>query len=399
MLTSTLPRWEGDIEPRFVLDLARHLSGDFDVELLAPHAAGAARSEILDGVQVTRFRYWFPRWESVAYEGGISWRLKENPLRLLQVPLFLWSLAWHLGYRLRHAPRIDLVHSHWIIPQGLVSVLVRGLSKQRVPVVCTSHGGDLFSLRGAGWRILKRLVLEKSDSVTVVSRAMADAVKEIATGVNPIVIPMGTDLTAQFVPPINPRPEVNRNLIFVGRLVEKKGVRYLLEAMVRVVAEFPLVRLKIIGHGPLRPVLEADVGRLGLSDTISFLGPVPHQLLATHYQSAEVAVFPFVEAVSGDQEGFGLVMVEAMGCGCVVIASGLPAVRDVICNGETGYLVNSADPESLAKAILSVLRDRDSSAAVAQRGENYARTHFDWSVTAGRFREEFLRLIEGTGRD
>ena len=397
MLTSTLPRWDDDIEPRFVLDLARHLSEDFDVELLAPHAAGAARSEILEGVQITRFRYWFPRWESVAYEGGISWRLKENPFRLLQVPPFLWSLAWHLVRRLRREPRIDLVHSHWIIPQGLVSVMLRGLSKRRVPVVCTSHGGDLFSLRGAGWRILKRLVMQKSDAVTVVSHAMANAAIAIAKDVNPIVIPMGTDLASKFVPPIKPRSSVIRNLIFVGRLVEKKGVRYLLEAMAGVATEFPFVRLKIIGHGPLRPVLEADVKRLGLGDIVSFLGPVPHHLLAVHYQSAEVAVFPFVEAASGDQEGFGLVMVEAMGCGCIVIASDLPAVRDVICDGETGLLVTSADPQALASSITSVLRNPKTNFALAQRGRHYARANFDWSASAGRFREEFLRLTERAG--
>lgn len=389
MLTSTLPRWEGDSEPRFVLDLARHLSDDFDIELLAPHAPGAARSEVLEGVRVTRFRYWIPRWQSVAYEGGISWRLKENRLRLLQVPFFMLSLSWHILRRLSREPRIDLIHAHWIVPQGLVAVIARGLAKRRVPVVCTSHGGDLFGLRGRMWTAIKRWVLRRCDAVTVVSNAMAERVREIAGEVEPAVIPMGTDLRTLFVPPKEPRTPPFNRLIFVGRLVEKKGVKYLLEAMADVVEKRPDVCLRIIGHGPLRPALEMDVQRLGLNEHVSFIGPVPHDQLPEHYRAAGIAVFPFVEASSGDQEGFGLVMVEAMGCECAVIASDLPAVRDVIQDGRTGVLVSPGDVSALKGAIESLVARPEATLAIANRGRCFGLEHFDWSVSLNKFRRTF----------
>ena len=81
MLTSTLPRWAGDAESGFILDLARELNADFEIELIAPHAPGAARREMMQGLQVARFRYWWPRWQSVAYQGGMAWRVRENPLQ------------------------------------------------------------------------------------------------------------------------------------------------------------------------------------------------------------------------------------------------------------------------------------------------------------------------------
>jgi phosphatidyl-myo-inositol dimannoside synthase len=382
MLTSTLPRWEGDVEPRFVLDLARHLGDEFDIELLAPHAAGAARFEVLEGIRVTRFRYWIPQWQSVAYEGGISWRLKENPLRLLQVQFFMLSLGWHILRRLSREPRIDLIHAHWIVPQGLVALLARALARRRVPVVCTSHGGDLFGLRGKIWTAIKRWVLRRCDAVTVVSNAMADRVREIAGEVEPVVIPMGTDLRSLFTPPTEPRRPPFNKLIFVGRLVEKKGVAYLLEAMVRIGTDYPEARLAIIGHGPLREDLEADVAKLGLNTRVSFLGPVPHSQLPSHYQRADVAIFPFVETTSGDQEGFGLVIVEAMGCGCAVIASDLPAIRDAIKDGQTGLTVSPRDVPALARSISKFLSSPATAEEMATNGRERALSRFDWGVTS-----------------
>jgi phosphatidyl-myo-inositol dimannoside synthase len=165
------------------------------------------------------------------------------------------------------------------VPQGLVALLARALARRRVPVVCTSHGGDLFGLRGKIWTAIKRWVLRRCDAVTVVSNAMADRVREIAGEVEPVVIPMGTDLRSLFTPPTEPRRPPFNKLIFVGRLVEKKGVAYLLEAMVRIGTDYPEARLAIIGHGPLREDLEADVAKLGLNTRVSFLGPVPHSQL------------------------------------------------------------------------------------------------------------------------
>jgi glycosyltransferase involved in cell wall biosynthesis len=392
MLTSTLPRWEGDSEPRFVLDLARHLGEEIDVEILAPHAPGAARREVLDGVPVIRFRYWIPGWQSVAYEGGISWRLKENRWRLFQVPFFMWSLAWHTVCRLRRGPAVDIVHAHWIVPQGLVAVLVRGLAGHRVRVVCTSHGGDLFGLRGKAWTAIKRWVLRRCDAVTVVSNAMAVRVREIASHVEPEVIPMGTDLQNLFTPPKEPRQPPLTKLIFVGRLVEKKGLTHLLDAMQIASRTKPGVALEVVGRGPLQQELETKVEQLGIQDVVRFLGPIPHEELPDRYRAADIAVFPFVEAESGDQEGLGLVMVEAIGCGCPVIASDLPAVRDVISASDVGMLVPPSDPIALARATIAAIENPAESLQRASKAIEYIRGRFDWTTSSSRFSSCYRRI-------
>lgn len=124
----------------------------------------------------------------------------------------------------------------------------------------------------------------------------------------------------------------------------------------------------IVGEGPLRAELEAQSHELGIDDQVRFHGAVPHHALPEYYRRAAIAVFPFVEAADGDQEGFGLVVVEAMGCGCAVIASDLPAVRDPIPDDQSGLRVRPGDAEQIASALHSLMRDPDRMRNLASQG-------------------------------
>jgi hypothetical protein len=146
VLTSTFPRWEGDIEPRFVFDLCRYLSKMYEVHILAPHAAGAKLQETLSGISVTRFRYFIPPVQSIAYEGRILTRLQQNPLRVIQVPFFLLGEILAIS-RLLKTHRFSVIHAHWIIPQGLAAVVATLNRKASPPILVTSHGADIYGLR------------------------------------------------------------------------------------------------------------------------------------------------------------------------------------------------------------------------------------------------------------
>jgi len=381
VLTSTFPRWVGDTEPRFVLDLCRYLAKDAEVLVLAPHAPGAARAEELEGVRVQRFRYFVPRWQAVAYEGGITQRLRSNRWRLLQLPFFFASLLWATWRSIRTwSP--DVIHAHWIVPQAFVACIAAG---RAVPILCTSHGGDLHALRGPFFRYVKAWTLTRCNAVTVVSESMVPHVLTLAPSADVAVIPMGTDLTDLFVPPpASAQREANR-LLFVGRLVAKKGVDYLLEAFAVIARSRPDLRLTIAGRGPLETALREKAKALGIADRVTFLGGVPHAELPALYQKAAVAVFPFVVAADGDQEGFGLVTVEAMGCGCPVIASDLPAVRDAVEPGVTGVLVPAGDVAALAEAIRALLEDSGLREMIARQALARAQERFDWAVITARY--------------
>jgi glycosyltransferase involved in cell wall biosynthesis len=391
VLTSTFPRWSGDSEPRFVLDLCRHLAGDAEVRVLAPHTRGAAFEEILEGVEVRRFRYFFTRYQSLAYAGGIMARLRANPLRLLLLPFFVLAFA-HAVRSATRAWRPDVIHAHWIIPQGLVAALA---GPSGLPVICTSHGGDLQALRGPAFATLKAWILRRCRYVTVVSDSMVPKVLALVPECPVEVIPMGTDLTTLFTPSANPGGRHGRDLLFVGRLVEKKGVRYLLEALAVLARTYPDLKLTIAGDGPLRGDLECQAADLGIDARVEFLGGVAHSSLPDLYRRATLAVFPFVVAADGDQEGFGLVVVEAMGCGCPVIAGDLPAVRSSIEPGVTAVLVPPADVTALATAIASQLENPARRINYAAAALARVRDRFDWSCIATRYRCVIDRVLEG----
>ncbi len=399
VLTSTFPRWENDPEPAFVFELSRRLSAAFDITVLAPRSPGSKTQENMGGLYVIRFPYFSRRLENLAtHSGGILNRLKSNPFNYLLVPLFLLGQLLAV-MRLLRQERFVLIHAHWLIPQGLLAVMAMMLTRRRVPLVCTSHGGDLFALRGPIFQHLKRCIMDRSQALTVVSRAMQNTV--VGMGVAPDkvqVISMGVDLNHRFTP--DPTVERRANeLLFVGRLVEKKGLRILLEAMPKVLAKHPAMRLTVAGAGPLDMELRELARRLDISEKVEFLGMVAQSQLPALYRRATLAVFPFLVAKSGDQEGFGLVQVEAMGCGCPVIAGDLPTIHDSITHEETGLLVSPGNPEVLAETILRALNDQDLCFRLAREARKRVLEQFDWEIVAEKYAGLYDRLIRPGGRD
>ncbi len=395
MLASTFPRWEGDTEPRFVESLSYELAEHFDVSVLVPHCRGAARQETLKNgdreLEVRRFRYCPDGLETLAYEGGMLSRVRRNPLRLLLLPLFLVAQMRAI-WRLHREQAFAATHAHWIIPQGFSVTLLRRLSFALPPVLLTSHGGDLYALRGRFLEEIKRRVLSRVDAVTVVSEAMRRYCdeKDFAPG-RIDVQSMGVDLDTTFTPGDSSSPR--EGLVFVGRLVEKKGVEYLIDAMAILAPQHPGLRLKIVGDGPLRGSLEARASELGVSDCIRFVGSVLNAEVPDYLRSAMIGVMPSVVAASGDQEGLGLVAVEAMGCGCAVVASDLPAVRDTVIDGQTGLMARPADAADLAAKISRLLEDDFLRERLAEDGRRHVVKNFNWSAVGSAYAGLFEKLI------
>lgn len=393
VLTSTFPRWENDPEPAFVFELSRRLTDAFDITVLAPRSPGSKMKETIDALQVIRFPYFFRRWENLAtHSGGILNRLRANPLNYLLVPLFLFGELAAL-IRLLREKRFDLIHAHWLIPQGFIAVLALTCFHRRIPLLCTSHGGDLFALRSKIFQTAKKWTVKHSQELTVVSRAMERMVVDMGVIPDKVhVISMGVDLKHRFTP--DPKIERNVNeIIYVGRLVEKKGLQVLLEAMPIVLIKHPTVRLTVAGAGPLDEELSELARRLGISDKVDFLGMVSQEELPKLFRRAALAVFPFVVAKSGDQEGFGLVQVEAMGCECPVIAGDLPAIHDNITHEVNGLLVPPGDSNMLADAILRALSDPDLRFRLAKEGRKRAVEQFDWEIVAEKYSKLFEKCL------
>lgn len=359
--------------------------------MLTPRAPGLPAAEDMDGVRVHRYGYFLRRFELLSYGGGILPKLKANPLLFTLVPFLIVGLAIAVRARLKSRD-YDVIHAHWIIPQGLCACVARRSTK--AAIVVTSHGGDLFGLRAAPFRWLKSWTLARCDFVSVVSRYMQDIL--LSEHDVPVercrVIPMGVDLSERFTTTAIGAREPGR-LVFVGRLVEKKGVAHLIEAVDLLVARFPFVRLDIVGDGPLRGALETHVQRQGLSEVIRFHGALSQAEIPRFLQTAAVAVVPSVVDSKGDQEGLGLVTIEAMGCGCPVVASDLPAIRDVVQHEHTGLLAKPADPADLAEKIARLLEEPDMALTLADNARGFVSERFDWDHAADAYATLFEEVV------
>ena len=384
VLTSTFPRWKDDVEPPFVFELYRRFTDEFNIHVLAPHAAGAALSEEMEGLQVRRFRYFFTGQQDLAYRGGILSNLKAKRSRYTLIPFFVLAQLM-AAVRLLQTRRFDCIHAHWLIPQGVTAAIAARTAMPVPPILTTSHGGDLYGLSGRPFEKLKQAVMARSDAVTVVSRSMADDIRRMSPPDTDIrVIPMGVDLQHRFSP--GPPGRGDSRLLYAGRLVEKKGVRYLIDAMPFIAKTHPRASLVIAGDGQERQKLQKRVAEKGLENRVAFLGAVSNESLFALYQKADVVVFPSVVASGGDQEGFGRVLVEALGCGCATVVTNLPAMADIVTDGKTGLVVPQKNTEHLAESVIRLLSDPQLRARLGRAGRQHVVARFDWPIVAGQYK-------------
>lgn len=385
MVASTYPRWRGDPEPGFVHELSKRLTGQFEVVVLAPHARGASSCEVLDGVRIVRYRYAPVSLQTLVNEGGIMANLRRSPWKWLLVPGFLLAQALGL-FRLLRSWRPDVVHAHWLVPQGVLVASALSLFPRAPRFVVTSHGADLFALKGVIFDRLRSSVVGRAAAVTVVSSAMRDALlTRHAKRPQLHVMPMGVDLSTRFVVSNDHVREASQ-LLFVGRLVEKKGLARLIKAMPLILERMPDARLTVVGYGPEEARIRALVSNLNLGRHVVFAGPLPQASLPALYQKASVFVAPFIEAEGGDQEGLGLVVVEALACGCPVVVGDVAAVRDVLPRtGNCGEVISPGDSRALADAVCRVVATAKQGGPAGDRRRAASVSGFAWDQRAASY--------------
>lgn len=381
VLASTYPAGPDDGTPAFVRDLARREAEEFDTTVLVPRVPGAALPEQGDRLTVRRFRYFPRRWEDLA-DGAILENLRRRPSRWLQVLPFLLAESWAVRRAVRtHRP--DVLHVHWMLPQGLAALV----AAPRLPRVVTAHGGDIYTLRDRFSVRVKRLVLRRADAVTAMNADMMGLL--VGLGVDPAavqVLPMGADVdTVRSAGAGVDR--VPGRIVFVGRLVEKKGVAVLLDALRRLPPGG--WSLEVVGDGPLRAELTERAAGL----PVTFRGALPRTEVAVAYGRSEIVVVPSVSAASGDQDGLPVALLEAMSAGCAVIGSRIAGIDAAVEDGETGLLVPPGDDTRLAGAIGELLAqpERRAKLGAAARARS---DEFSIEVVGRRYCE-LLRLVLG----
>jgi len=393
-LTSSAPRFPGDATAPFILNMARDLCAlEWRVTILAPHAPGLKTTETIDGVAIRRFRYLWPAaWQTLCYNGGAAVNLKRGKLKALAVPFFVAAeFLGALFFVLRERPAV--VHSHWVIPQGAVG---QALTLAGVRHVISVHGTDIYGFRSRTMSTIKRWALRRCDHVIANSTWTKAEVEALCQPKALSVIPTGTTpyaLNVENRPRTKSADPGTKIVLFVGRLIEAKGVRYLIEALPLILAR-QRVKLLIVGDGPERAALETHAKSLNVHDNAEFVGSVPHSSIYDYFSLADVFVGPSIDIPGESTEAQGNTFVEALFAQVPVVASRVGGIPGAIIHERTGLLVDERAPDQIARAVLRILSDANFADAMKKAGYQHAADNFSRFVSARKVDAVYKSITE-----
>ncbi len=278
----------------------------------------------------------------------------------------------------------DLVHVHFATD---AIALWPALQRLGLPVLVTLHGYDINTHRawweqGHGGRQARRYperLLQMSRSPQVRFIAVSQAVRDTATrfGIAAEKIAVhyiGVDV--QRFRPTGPAPGARApRILCVGRMVEKKGGRLLIEAFAAVRAVMPDAELVMVGDGPLLASYQALARTLHVP--VAFMGRQPADVVRAEFARAKVFCLPSVTAENGDAEGLPIVIMEAQAMGVPVVTSARGGATEGIVDGQTGIAFDEGDVPALTRALLRILGDAALADAMSQQARAMAEQRFD----------------------
>ncbi len=290
-----------------------------------------------------------------------------------------------------------LIHAHFA-PDGVVALPIkRALG---LPLAVSLHGYDVTmtdtTLGGSPsgrMFLLRRQQLRREAAVFLcVSRFVRECA--LASGYPEDKLRVhytGTDCD-RFGPSSEPRD--TRLILFVGRLVTKKGCSFLLDAVARLKAQGHSMRIVVIGDGPLRSGLEQQARSLDLD--CEFLGAQPPEVVRSWMGRARLFCAPSVRSVDGDSEGFGMVFTEAQAMGTPVASFRHGGIPEAVEDGVTGLLAPEGDVEALAHAIQQLLYDQSLWERFSANATTWVRQHFSLQQQTRALEDIYASLV-GTG--
>lgn len=393
VIGTTFPRWKNDTVPNFVYELAEEHTKNYEVHVICPHSYKSKSYEEMNGIKVHRFKYFIPKYQNLSKGISIANSIKENKLNVLLIPPYILFGSIKIFSLLLKEP-FNIVHNHWLIPFAPVSSFLKSFFKYKL--ILTAHGSDVLGYtKGLGKKIVTRLSrysISKATHLTVVS----SEIKKTAINkynIKPIskisLLSMGIpyDKFSSVKPSFS---KENFTVVFIGRLTEVKGTKYLIEAIsILSKNKNTEVKCKIIGDGPERKSLEEQCKKNNIENLVTFRGFIPHSEVSKELNQTSVFVGPSITTQTGSKEGFGLVFIEAMAAGLPVIASRSGGIVDTVKDRVTGLLVEEKNSKKIAEYIIEMRDNASLRDELIKNGRELAK-QYSWENIA----EEYSKLYE-----
>lgn len=358
VLTHTFPRDDSDTTAAFMKEFSDGLvKAGSDVILVTPFDAKFKRRG--DHFKIFTYKYiWPPFLHLLGYSKTMEAdiKLRKRAYFLLPFMLVFGTLAL---LRVVKREKPDLVNVHWILPNGIMALIVFWLT--RVPFVVTIPGTDAYLAyknKIFGW--VSKLVAQNSIGITSNSTLNLNRILKLDVRDKPTMVLAYPADVSMFKPIKRGLDKYRKKLslkrdnlviLAVGRLAYKKGFDYLIKAVALVAKRLPFVRLIIGGDGDLRGEWEQLAKKLQIQDKVLFVGNINRDDIVYYYNLSDVFVAPSIIDRTGNVDGGPVVSLESMACGKPQILTNVLGMADVIKEGVNGYVVPQKDESALASAI------------------------------------------------
>ena len=280
----------------------------------------------------------------------------------------------------------DIIHAHTVLFDSRIGIWLK--EKLGVPLVVTTHGGDLVSPLERGWNNLLKDICDKVDALSADSSVLGKKFSKCntTTPVYPITLGYESEDIAKLDVDTTWGKKTHKRIIQVGNLIPSKRVNVTIDAL-KILHDIDAnYHLIVIGDGPNRGKLQEQVDACGLSESVTFTGTLPN--LDVMREMAKAKYFVMVSA----PEGLGIAYIEAMSQGCVTVGTEGEGITDVIRDGENGFLVPVDRPDLIAERILSCESDLNLALKISENAVDDA-GKLTWDRTAEEYEELFKKVI------
>lgn len=375
---------EGEVLTPWLWKILGELKGrGIKIDLFCPTYKGKV-GEYFRGFYIHRYRYCISESEILGYKTAIPEILKNTKWAYALIPFYILS-GLLKSFIISGTENYDVVHVHWPLPLAIFSLPFK---MRGVPVVHSYYTAEIKLSEGLGFlgKFMK-LLIHTANAKTAISTY----VKDLLGYEDVVVIPYASALNVKNFHPPKEKPE-KPVILFVGRLVERKGVKYLIEAAKILKDTDTNISVHIVGDGPLRKELEEMTRYLGLEDIVLFRGKIGGDELINEYKNSHIFVLPSIIDSRGDTEGLGVVLIEALTFGLPVIGSRVGGIPDIIIDKETGLLVDEKNPTALASAIKYLLLNWEEAKKMVVNGQNRIKENFSPEKVVDRILEIYRSL-------
>jgi len=277
------------------------------------------------------------------------------------------------------------VHAYWLIPNAFFAVICKKIFHLEYKIIATILGSDFWGFNNKIGYLIKKFTLGNIDELTVVSNAIKEKVIEFGYSKKIYVYPMGVD-TNRFSPVkkneiIKIKHKIEKEfLLFVGTIVEQKGIRVLIQSMSLILKKHPVVKLVIIGEGILKNDMIKLSKDLHVSNNIIFTGVMPYDDLPSYFATADLLILPSFS------EGWPVVVMEALSSGTPVIVTNIPVFDKHERKNELFFVVPAGDPKSLSDKVIEVLSGNLIQMPFNDKLRYYAQNYLDWTIISDRYK-------------